>query len=716
MKNKHQINKEMLANILIDVGIGDENKIASIEVIKELKDILPTINLKLINRLPISHPHAFYLIKDFFGRSFGEKLFNALNPGVRSKHLKCPTCLNKTDKFCGFSSGYSKFCSVSCSSKNNMKTIGSSFSNPETIKKIKKTNLERYGTECFLQHPDFKEKTKKTNLEKFGTEFPSSSCIIKEKVKQTCLERYGVERPLQSSIFKDKLKTTNLERYGVEQSLQSKEIREKIKLTCLERYGVENPYQAEVIKDKIKSTNLERFGVECSLQDLSVREKGKATMLEKYGVENPSQSIEIRNKSKVTNMERYGVEHALQSPIFLEKVRNTNLANLGVEYPMQSQVVRDKSKATNLELYGVDNPAKAEIIKNKINITRREKYVEQGKLDAILKIYKDIFLIEPLFTTQEYINGKAFKWKHTCGMEYETSTMKEFPVICPNPECRKQSSPQKSIYEYIKSIIEDDIKVNTREIISPYELDIYIPTKKIAIEMDGIYWHQNEKEKLDKQMLCKQLGIQLIHITDLSWYEKTDIWKSMLSSKLHIQNRIYARSCIIETITSAEAKQFLNDNHIQGFVPHKIAFGLYNNNILVAMMSFGAPRFNKNYKWELLRYASIKNLTVVGGASRLLKSFRTSNQGSIVTYAKKEYSEGNLYRVLGFTLLSDGSKSYHYLKGDKKISRYQAQKHKLEKLLGTQNFDPALSEQENMSKVGYIKIQERGSLTYIMEE
>jgi hypothetical protein len=491
---------------------------------------------------------------------------------------------------------------------------------------------------------------------------------------------------------------------------------EKRKATCLERYGVENPYQAEVVKNKIKATNLERFGVECSLQDSTIREKGKATMLEKYGVENPTQSLEIRNKIKDTNIERYGVEHTLQSPVFLEKVRNTNLTNLGVEYPMQSQDVRDKSKITNLELYGVDNPAKAEIIKDKINVTRREKYVKQGKLDAILKIYKDIFLIEPLFTTQEYIDGKAFKWKHTCGMEYGSATMKEFPVICPNPECRKQSSPQKSIYEYIKTLIKDEIKINTREIISPYELDIYIPTKKIAIEMDGIYWHQDEKEKLDKQMLCKELGIQLIHITDLSWYEKMDIWKSMLSSKLKVQTRIYARSCIIKIITSAEANQFLNDNHIQGFVPHKIAFGLYNNSNLVAVMSFGVPRFNNNFDWELIRYASLKNLTVVGGASRLLKSFRISNPGSIVTYAKKEYSEGNLYQKLGFTLLSDGSKSYHYLKGDKKISRYQAQKHKLKDLLGAQIFDPDLSERENMTKAGYLKVPERGSLTFVMNE
>jgi len=144
----------------------------------------------------------------------------------------------------------------------------------------------------------------------------------------------------------------------------------------------------------------------------------------------------------------------------------------------------------------------------------------------------------------------------------------------------------------------------------------------------------------------------------------------------------------------------------------KIAFGLYNNNILVAMMSFGVPRFNEKYKWELLRYASLKNLTIVGGASKLLKSFKTSNIGSIVTYAKKEYSEGNLYKVLGFTLLSNGSKSYYYLKGDEKISRYQAQKHKLKDLLGAQIFDPALSERENMTKAGYLKVPERGSITF----
>ncbi len=48
-----------------------------------------------------------------------------------------------------------------------------------------------------------------------------------------------------------------------------------------------------------------------------------------------------------------------------------------------------------------------------------------------------------------------------------------------------------------------------------YELDIYIPTKKIAIEYDGYFYHKNKTKKdLEKNLECKNDGIKLYRIRE----------------------------------------------------------------------------------------------------------------------------------------------------------------------------------------------------------
>ncbi|MBR4316364.1 MAG: hypothetical protein IKP65_05310 [Alphaproteobacteria bacterium] len=70
--------------------------------------------------------------------------------------------------------------------------------------------------------------------------------------------------------------------------------------------------------------------------------------------------------------------------------------------------------------------------------------------------------------------------------------------------------------DFIKSIYPYDIIENDKTMIKPYELDIYIPEKQVAIEFDGIYWHNEENKPknyhLMKTELCEEKGIHLIHI------------------------------------------------------------------------------------------------------------------------------------------------------------------------------------------------------------
>lgn len=470
------------------------------------------------------------------------------------------------------------------------------------------------------------------------------------------------------------------------------QINEKVKQTNLNRYGVENVFQLEQIQDKTKQTNLERYGLEQAVS-----------------------SKEVQDKIKKTNLEKYGHESHLSSEIVRSKIKETNVARYGVENVFESISIQDQIENTNLKKYGVIHTSQNNDIANKIRDSRKLRFVNDEWEDRINTIQEQ-YQVTLLTHKDDYILGKPMIWKHICSHEYESSIDGSNDIRrCPQPSCKNVSSIQRSIFEFIKELLPDvEILLNDRSVIKPYELDIYIPSKKIAFEIDGLYWHQNTPT-IDKQELCGGKGIQLIHIDDRALKRSYEIWKSVIRSKLGLSGKVHARECQVDVVKPEELTVFLNENHLQGAVGSTIGYGLFHHGQLVAVMNFGVPRFNKEYDWELLRFASLKNITVVGGASKLLNHFKKHHHGSILSYAKKEYSHGNLYKTLGFTLINTGTPSYSYIKGNIKVSRYQAQKHKLKSLLGDK-FDDNLSEKENMKRAGYIIKHDKGSFTFGMGE
>ncbi len=143
-----------------------------------------------------------------------------------------------------------------------------------------------------------------------------------------------------------------------------------------------------------------------------------------------------------------------------------------------------------------------------------------------------------------------------------------------------------------------------------------------------------------------------------------------------------------------------------------IKLGLFHQDELVAVMTFGKPRFNKNYEYELIRYATSKH--VIGGASKLLKYFeRKFNPKSIITYADRRFSQGNMYYKLGFNYLNLAPANYWWINSTNLYNRYQTQKHKLKTLL--KKFDENLSESENMFLNHFNKIYDCGNLVFIKD-
>ena len=152
---------------------------------------------------------------------------------------------------------------------------------------------------------------------------------------------------------------------------------------------------------------------------------------------------------------------------------------------------------------------------------------------------------------------------------------------------------------------------------------------------------------------------------------------------------------------------------MQGACNSKINLGLFYNDELLEVMTFGKSRFNKHYEYELLRLCAKKYYSIIGGASKLFKYFKqTYKPNSIISYANRRFSNGSIYETLGFKFINKTKPNYFYVHSSSfvKVSRISAQKHKLKIFL--KKYDANLSERENMSNNGYLQIFDCGNLVY----
>jgi len=286
---------------------------------------------------------------------------------------------------------------------------------------------------------------------------------------------------------------------------------------------------------------------------------------------------------------------------------------------------------------------------------------------------------------------------------------------------KSRSSAEVEILNFIKSLGISNIIIGDRQLIKPYEIDIYLPDYKIGIEFNGLYWHSElsgtkNTYHLKKLEIAEKLGIQLIQIFENEWSLSKDIVKSKISSLLNVNKKIYARKCTLKEVNNDDKVKFLNKNHIQGNAPSSINIGLYYNNELISLMTFSKSRFDKNIDWELVRYCSLSFYNVIGGFSKLFSYFTKHNTGSILSFSDRRFSIGNVYKKNNFKFISYSKPAYHYFKNSSIIieNRMKFQKHKLHKILN--KFDPNLSEWENMKLNGYNRIWDCGTSKWVWKK
>jgi hypothetical protein len=252
------------------------------------------------------------------------------------------------------------------------------------------------------------------------------------------------------------------------------------------------------------------------------------------------------------------------------------------------------------------------------------------------------------------------------------------------------------------------------------ELDIYISEYKLAIEINGLYWHsynpsqqkqENKKQHIEKTIACELLGIELLHITDWEWHNKTEIIKNLIKSKLKLNNSIGARKCCCEVITNKVAGKFLDSYHLQGHTSAYKSYALTFEDDIKLVITIGKSRFNKQYQFELLRLCGLSGVTISGGISKLIKFIKKDlNIPELMTYCDRSKSTGAGYKAAGFKFTMYTGPGYFWTDGNNIISRYKSQKHNLHKIL--LNFDQTLSESENMFANKYRRFWDCGNIVF----
>ena len=540
----------------------------------------------------------------------------------------------------------------------------------EVANKISKDDLYAY----------YKEHTKESTAQYFN---------IRQCVLNKLLVYYSISKSKEDTLRTREV--TCLERFGAKNVFQSLEKQQKIKETNLRLYGAENPFASDIIKNRIKNTNIERYGFEYATQNKDVQvktrntliqkygyvkyfdnDKGKQTKLEKYG--NPTYNNRV--KAKDTYIKNYGVDNPFKSDSIKDKIKQTNIAKYGVPYSFQAEDVKYKSEQTMLQRYGKPHYTQTEEYKQKVALSYANKIEDLGFVHPSQSNYPDTFK-QMLYDREKsicFLTSKHYSISSLC-REFncsETAVVKWLARLNLREYIYNSGGSiyEDELYDYLKGF---GFKKHQR-ILDGKEIDLYNDSLKIGIEFNGDYWHSNlmkyKRYHEDKSKAAEQQGIRLIHIYEHEW--NNERIKPILLSTINIaigniKSKIYARNCIVKTITNKEAKNFNNNNHLQGHRNAQVTYGLFYKDKLVQLMSFS---MNKRYGWEIIRGCPGSNNIVVGGVSKLFKHFiKEYNPDTVFSYCDFNKFNGVGYEKLGMKFIGYTGPDKRYIINGKVYNR-----------------------------------------------
>lgn len=423
----------------------------------------------------------------------------------------------------------------------------------------------------------------------------------------------------------------------------------------------------------MKRTNMQRYGAENSFSVKEIRDKGRLTCKQKYGNEIYQRTKDYQDKTNKTCLQHYGTMWPAQSDEVKAKIKETMLEKYG-GYPFQNEHVVQKAKQNSLDRYGVEHPSKRQDQKDRYETTCMKKYGVHNTLQLDCSIAKQPFRIS-------------------------------------------------ANNIHVSNLLNDSgIKTEFEYLVGCYRYDVGIPGQHVVIEVDPTCTHNSYRTirghegverdyHLSRTLEAARFGFTCVHVWD---WDDTD----KVCSLFHDRNTVYARKCNIVNISASIANLFLNQYHLQGTCKgQKACYALVKDDDILEVMTFGQPRYNKNFEWEMLRLCAKSGVSVSGGAERLFSHFvKEYAPTSVVSYCDRSKFTGHVYEKLGFKLESAGKPTKHWY-SSKKSEKMQhitdsfLRQCGFDQIFGT-NFGKGTSNEALMIDRGYLPVYDCGQMRF----
>lgn len=357
-----------------------------------------------------------------------------------------------------------------------------------------------------------------------------------------------------------------------------------------------------------------------AMQSDIIKEKQKQTVLERYKETNVSKVESVKQKRANTMRERTWYNSVLSCPEIQEKIKATTKKNHGVEYPFQSKTIRDKA---------------AQTFKNK----------HWWKL---------------LFETEEF---KSYNIEYNMEKHW-------VPYHCMTEVCKVKSQKDSKVNQKARKKITDAwIDIDWKDyVIWEYEYDIKIWS--ILLELNPSRTHSSSRAPNWRSTKPVKYHLEKSKVAEANWYKcihvfDWDDFNKIISLLNPNKETIYARNCNVTELTYDDCNLFFETYHLQWNTKknkNNVYIWLYYDNELVECMSFGKPRFNKNYEWEILRLCSHKDYNIIWWASKIFKYFIKNKQPtSVISYCDKSKFDWKVYEQMWFRLDLVNSPSRHWI-------------------------------------------------------
>ncbi|MCS7317106.1 MAG: hypothetical protein NZZ41_02135 [Candidatus Dojkabacteria bacterium] len=206
---------------------------------------------------------------------------------------------------------------------------------------------------------------------------------------------------------------------------------------------------------------------------------------------------------KEETIKKYGVISTLKLDEIKEKIKKTNLMKLGVDNPAKNEHVKEKIKKTNLKKYGVENFARIHLSKETLEKLSDLEFLKKQHCE----LKKPLYVIANELGVSLSSISKIFKKNNIQNHFFS------------------ESNEEKEVKSFIRNL-GLNVESRKRNLIPPFEIDIFVPEKNLAIEYCGLYWHSQRfiKDKnyhLKKLLYCLDQKIKLVTVFSNEWiYDK----------------------------------------------------------------------------------------------------------------------------------------------------------------------------------------------------